>query len=229
MDAKSHELFTQVLLEYIGSKRTPILWGTAPDIDLKFFHRWYRHRISKLPQLYKDINRPEDIYTEEIAMCVVSHLYLDIFNGTVFPFGLLHPVFPDNTIINDVLSDLDKPNLLIEDLKNLSGMVTFSEMFYQESRGIMQEFLENLGTLLFPSIFNSEPITQIIVSRLALHSGSGRVYDTAMKHIAKFTRNNRYIYDKFENHKACEQFERSYADLIVRASGNDNKENKIGE
>lgn len=224
MDGKSHELFAQVLLEYVGSTHTTAIWGTAPDIDLKFFHRWYRHRISKLPQLYKEINRPKDIDTEEIALCVVSHLYLDIFNGNVFPFGLWYPIFPEDTIIMDVLSDLGEPEHLINDLINLSGMVSFSEMFYRESKGIMQEFLENLDTR------NTEAITKVILSRLALHSGSGRVYDTAIKHIAKFTRNSGYIYGKFENDKACEQFEISYADLVMRASvGTDNKENKTGE
>lgn len=217
MDEKSHELFAQVLLEHVGSTHTPTIWGTAPDLDLKFFHRWYRHRISKLPQLYKEINRPQDIDTEEIALCVVSHLYLDIFNGYVFPFGLWHPIFPEDTIIIDMLSDLGEPGRLVNYLKNLSGMVTFSEMFYQESKGIMQEFLANLGSR------NNTVITKIIVSRLALHSGSERVYDTAMKQIAKFTHNSGYIYCKFENDKACEQFEISYADLIMRASGNENK------
>lgn len=155
MDGKSHELFAQVLLEHVGSTQTPAIWGTAPDIDLPFFHRWYRHRISKLPQIYKEFNRPKDIDTEGIALC--------------------------------------------------------------ESKGIMQDFLENLGPR------NTVAITKIIVSRLALHSGSDRVYDTAIKHIAKFTRNSGYIFGKFENDKACEQFERSYADLIMRASGNEKK------
>jgi len=217
MDGKSHELFAQVLLEHVGSTHTSNQWGTSPDIDLKFLHRYWRHRISKLPQIYKEFNRPKDIDTEEIALCVVSHLYLDIFNGNVFPFGLWHPIFPEDTIIMDVLSDLGEPGRLINDLKNLSGMVTFSEMFYQESKGIMQEFLANLGPR------NNTVITKIIVSRLALHSGSAQVYDTAMKHIVKFTHNSGYSYGKFENNKACEQFEISYADLIMRASGNENK------
>jgi hypothetical protein len=217
MDSKSHELFAQVLLDHVGNTNTPSSWGIAPDIDLNFLHRWYRHRISVLPKIYQENligGKPDPVEDKDaITLCIVSHLYLDIFNGLVFPFGAWHPIVPNNTIIQDVLSDLEQPNMLIEDLKNLSGYFTFNEMFYQESKGIMQEFALNLKTQDIPTF------TKILVSRLALYSGSENVYGTAMKQIAKFTPDENFTSGCVEANEACEQFERSYADLITRATG----------
>ena len=152
MDTKSHLLFAKCLLDHIEDKITSPEWGTAPDIDMKFLHRWYRHRISKLPQIYNEFN--SDFITstklfgfednkDSITLCILSHLYLDIFNGWIFPFGFGHPILPEDTIINDVLNDIDEPKRLVEDLKNLSGFQTFSDMFYIESEGIFKEFIKN--------------------------------------------------------------------------------------
>lgn len=106
MDQRTHELFAQVLLEAAEETNTsPKIWGNGPDIDIKFLHRWYRHRISVLPEIFKenlenlkDCN-PEIVDKDAIALCIVSHLYMDIFNGIVFPFGIWHPIYPEETIV----------------------------------------------------------------------------------------------------------------------------------
>jgi hypothetical protein len=215
MDPKSHELFAQVLLEVTDETNTsPKIWGNAPDIDMKFFHRWYRHRISALPDIYKENLKgceQEIIDKDAIVLCIVSHDYLDIFNGLVFPFGLWHPIYPEETVINDVLNDLDDPKLLVADLEKLSGYVSFTDMFYAESKGIMQEFVRNIKVTYIPSI------TEIIVRRLAMHSENnyGRIYKKAMNDIGKFTEND--IYSNIRGVEAveiCEQFEINYAYLI---------------
>jgi len=119
MDSKSHTLFAKCLLEHVEDNITSLEWGTAPDIDMKFLHRWYRHRISVLPKIYNEFSTPIlfNPNKDSITLCILSHLYLDIFNGWVFPFGLWHPIYPEDTIINDVLDDIDEPNKLVEDLK----------------------------------------------------------------------------------------------------------------
>lgn len=220
MDKKSHELFAQVLLDAAEETDTsPKIWGNAPDIDIKFLHRWYRHRIRVLPDIYKENLKgckPEIVDKDAIVLCVTSHLYLDIFNGLIFPFGMYHPIYPGNTILNDVLDDINDPKLLIEDLKKLSGGVTFSDMFYAESKGIMQEFARNIEMKYIPSI------TEIIVRRIAMHAENNcrNIYNKAMHDIAKFTEND--IYDNMHEVArpiyVCKQFETSYAYLINKVT-----------
>lgn len=108
MDGKSHEIFAGILLDAAGAgnRRIPSAWGVAPDIDIPFLHRWYRHRIGVLPKIYSEFlqanplpNPDADGTKDEVALCVVSHLYLDIFNGWVFPFGFFYPLYPEKTIV----------------------------------------------------------------------------------------------------------------------------------
>jgi hypothetical protein len=219
MDPKTHELFAQVLLD--ATEKTdvsPKIWGNAPDIDITFLHRWYRHRISVLPYIYKEnlkVCEQEDVDKDAIVLCVISHLYMDIFNGWLFPFGVWHPIYPENTIINDVLNNIDDPRLLVEDLKKLSGGVVFSDMFYAESKGIMQEFVSNIEVKCAPSI------TKIIVRRLTMHAENNynKICSKAMSDIIKFTKND--IYDDMievaQPIYACKQFEINYANLIDKA------------
>jgi hypothetical protein len=216
MDQKSHELFAQVLLEAVErTDVSPKLWGNAPDIDINFLHRWYRHRISVLPAIYKENLKgcePEDVDKDAIALCITSHLYLDIFNGLLFPFGFWHPIYPEDAIINDVLDDIDSPKLLVEFLEKLSGYVTFSNMFYAESKGIMQEFSRNIEVTYIPSII------AIIVRRLAMISENNyiNIYSKAMNDIAKFTEDDIYnnMSEIAQPIYVCKQFEINYAYLI---------------
>ena len=215
MDSKSHELFAKVLLEYTGRKTSP-KWGMSPDMDLKFLHRWYRHRISKLPEIYREfeysvINSCE-YDKDDITLCIISHLYLDIFNSWIFPFGIWHPVYPENTVINEVLDDLHEPNELIKDLETLTGFNIFSDMFYKESEGIFKEFINDLN------IKYIESIIEIMVARLAFHSESifgGFIYVKAMKDISKFTNNKMYNKESSDfMFDICKKFEKNYAFLI---------------
>jgi hypothetical protein len=216
MDKKSHELFAQVLLEAVEKNdASPRKWGNAPDIDVNFLHRWYRHRISVLPDIYKENSKgckPEIVDKDAITLCIVSHIYLDIFNGPVFPFGFWHPIYPEDTIINDILVDIDEPKHLIEFLKNLSGGVTFNDMFYAESKGMMQEFVCNMEITYAPSA------VEIIVRRLAMHAENNyrNIYRKAMNDIAKFTEDDIYenMSEIAQPINACKQFEINYASLI---------------
>lgn len=216
MDKKSHEIFAKVLLEAAEKTNvSPKIWGNAPDIDIKFLHRWYRHRISVLPDIYKENLKDckeEIVDKDAIVSCVVSHLYLDIFNGWLFPFGILHPIYPEDSIINDLLDDIDSPKLLIEYLEKLSGFVTFNDMFYAESKGIMQEFVRNIEVRYIPSM------VEIIVRRIAMHSEKNynKIYKKAMNDIARFTEDDIYnnMKEIAEQIYICEQFEINYTYLI---------------
>lgn len=220
MDSKTHEIFAQVLLNATDENSvSPQIWGNAPDVDMNFLHRWHRHRISVLPDIYKENLKgcdPETIDKDAIVLCVTSHLYLDIFNGLVFPFGARYPIYPEETILNDLLDDIDEPKLLIEDLKKLSGEVVFNDMFYAESKGIMQEFVRNTETTYAPSM------TELIVRRIAMHAKEDYrgIYNKAMHDIAKFTEDDIYdnMYEVARPIYACKQFEMSYADLINKAT-----------
>lgn len=113
-----------------------------PDVDIKFLHRWYGHKISVLPDVYKENLKdckPETVDKDAITLCIISHDYLDIFNVPIFPFEFWHSIYHEATIINDVVDDVDSPKLLIEDLEKFSGSVTFSNMFHIESKGISHD------------------------------------------------------------------------------------------
>ncbi len=216
MDSRSHELFAKVLLEYT-ERNISTKWATSPDMDLKFLHRWYRHRISTLPKIYNEFitrNRLLGIKEnkDEIVLCIVSHLYLDIFNSWVFPFGIWHPIYPEDTVINKVLDDIDEPKELVKDLETLTGFTPFSKMFYDESEGIFKEFINDLNTK------NIEELVESIVRQLAFQSESifgGYIYVNAMKDISKFTCNETYNKTPKNNvFDICEKFETNYAFLI---------------
>ena len=225
MDEKSHELFAGILLEAIGNSTTSPKWGIAPDIDMGFFHRWYRHRISVLPKIYLEFPSPERLpgyemkpYTDAdldaITLCIVSHLYLDIFNGWVFPFGIYHPIYPKKTIISGVLEDMNNPKLLVKQLRRLAGEETYLNSFYSDSEKIVKKMVtENAKT--------KDLISQM-VWRLAYYAdmkSRASLYDEAMHQIADFTGNA--IYKRQlppdRTHDACSLFENEYATIINKA------------
>lgn len=225
MDEKSHELFAGILLEAVGNSTTSPKWGLAPDIDMPFFHRWYRHRISVLPKIYMEFPSPERLlgfqmktYTDAdlaaITLCIISHLYLDIFNGWVFPFGILHPIYPKKMIINGVLEDINKPKLLVKQLRRLAGEETYPDSFYNDSKNVMKKMVMADKT--------ANSLIAQIVWRLAYYADmkSGvSLYNEAMKQIADFTGNDIYIqqYPPITTHDACSRFETEYATIINKA------------
>lgn len=222
MDERSHKLFASILLEKAGKSKTSPEWSIAPDIDMPFLHRWYRHRIRVLPRIYMEFPTAErlsgfrisDADLDAIALCVISHLYLDIFNGWVFPFGIWNPIYPKKTVINGVFEDIDRPRLLVKELRRLAGEGNYPEQFYSDSRKIM----ENLAS----SDTSAEEFIAQLVRRLASYADirhSYSLYSSAMKQIGDFTGNSRYtethIYP-FLTDSVCNRFELEYADLINR-------------
>jgi len=225
MDEKSHELFAGILLEAVENSTTSPKWGLAPDIDMQFLHRWYRHRVSVLPKIYIEFLLPErppgfemktytDADLDAITLCIISHLYLDIFNGWIFPFGFFHPIYPKKTILNGVLEDINNPKLLVKELRRLAGEGTYPDTFYTDSKSAMKKFIPDNTTA-------DELITQM-VWRLALYADLNRVeflYETAMAQIADFTGNDIYKHE-FKHVKAndaCFRFETEYAMIINKA------------
>jgi len=229
MDTTSHEYFAEILLDCYHKKDdiyTSSRWGTAPDLDMIFLHRWHRHRISVLPKIHKEFSEKyimpiEHCDKDKITLCIVSHLYLDIFNGSVMPFGAIYPILPEDTIINNVLDNINEPKILIKKLISLSGSIKFNVMFYKESRGIMKEFAKNLS-----SKYTIQGIIELIVRRLSSYAESNytSIYEKAMYDIAKFTGDINYNF-LAENNKneqdfdIFEKFEIEYVDLINRTSG----------
>ncbi len=234
MDEKSHKLFAKILLEAAGKSDTSPEWGIAPDIDMSFLHRWYRHRVSVLPKIYVEFPlagrlpgfRISDADLDAIALCVVSHLYLDIFNGWVFPFGIWNPIYPQKTVIDGVIEDTGKPELLVKELRRLAGESRYPEKFYSDSRRIME--------MIFPVISSGvrlstpvEELTAHMVWRLSGYAGGTSdndsekrisLYNKAMNQIADFTGNNKFRIGSwfvFYNQEYT-LFEINYAKLINR-------------
>jgi hypothetical protein len=201
MDGWSHRIFAGILLEAVNKNTKSLNWAVAPDIDLSFLHRWYRHRISVLPEIYDEFSAPKDVFPDydAITLCVVSHLYLDIFNGWVFPFGLWHPIYPKKTLIAGVLEDIDDPKLLVKELKMLVGDVAWSKAFYAGSRDLMVTFASNWQT--------SEDIVAAMVYRLARYA-SGE---------------NRFTSSDSDNQTQVSLFNKAMNDII--ASGSRGREN----
>jgi hypothetical protein len=225
MDGKSHELFAGILLDAAGAgnRRIPPTWGVAPDRDIPFLHRWYRHRISVLPKIYSEFlqanplpNPDADGTKDEVALCVVSHLYLDIFNGWVFPFGFFYPLYPEKTIVASVLDDIDNPKLLVKELTRLAGSTdAYSTQFYDDSKNLMAALVPDNATV--------EDLIAHLVTRLAWYADpntASSIYKEAMKHISDFTGNVKYKEpraDELFTASVCGFFETEYCRLINKA------------
>ena len=225
MDARSHTQFAEALLARAGKSSLYIKWGNAPDIDTGFLHRWYRHRISVIEKTFSEYDiikdgSPANIDRDAIALGIISHLYLDIFNGIVFPFGLWHPIYPEKTVINDVLEEIDDPKLLVEDSLRLTGEIPWLDEFYSGTKELMATFASNWNTC--------EEAIAAMVYRLSLYAAGGQtdkafemqvsLYKKAMKDVAAFTGNSVYT-DKWDKvflntaatNQPCERFEKNYA------------------
>jgi hypothetical protein len=225
MDGRSHELFAGILLDAVGAgnRRIPPAWGVAPDIDIPFLHRWYRHRISVLPKIYSEFlqanplpNPDADGIKDEVALCVVSHLYLDIFNGWVFPFGFFYPLYPEKTIVAGVLDDINNPKLLTKELTILAGSTdAYSTQFYNDSKNLMAALVPDNATV--------EDLIAHLVTRLSWHADpntSSSICKEAMKHISDFTGNVKYKdfrADEQFTANLCSYFETEYCRLINKA------------
>ena len=131
MDAKTHMLFGVWLCEKFGFDIGYAVWSTAPDIDHMFLHRYWRHRSSSLPQLYKEFSRlhPELSNDDKIAIAtqICGHFLLDIYNSWLFCWGFY---FPAAHIPNEVIKEY------LEDLK-LQG----DEEFYNRQRELFDEII----------------------------------------------------------------------------------------
>lgn len=233
MDARSHELFAIVLLKAVGKSDISPQWGNAPDIDMAFLHRWRRHRISVMPKTYIEFKNNRQALERQVSMpgtqlstqdreavslCVVGHLYLDIFNGPLYPFGLWHPIIPNETIIEEVLNDIDRPKIFVKALERFTGEESFLQKFYSSSKELMEGLIVPESSI--------EMLTAQFVQRLAYYAGgedsqmSKALYYTAMKQIAGFTGNNRYGQGSIfpnQTHNVCARFEVDYAKLIEKA------------
>ncbi len=219
MDGKSHEIFSQIILESIGIDNISPSWSTSPDSDINFCHRWYRHRISKIPKLY--LETPYNIYNdkqddfnnkESIVLSIVSHLYLDIFNGIVFPFGFWNPILPEDVLMETIIEDINKPRRLVEDINKLSGKTSYSDKFYNESIVLMKNLVIENMTI--------EELTTQFITRLAYHTNSSNKYkllENSLHQIIRFTENGKYkpFINSFDDMKDDFQtFEHEYAKLI---------------
>ena len=242
MDWRSHRLFGSMLLEITGKDKSNESWSVSPNLDRKFLRRYRRHKFSVIDDIYTDGIRyfqsvpeekiPDESYEEldyskrenvcifdkdAVVLCVASHLYLDMFNGCLAPFGILYPIFPGVVMKDlDLSENEDGPNILVEELRKISITEKLAVRFYGASNQIMQEFAKDM------SGFSLEDIVSIFVYRLATHANMDKremLYRKTMSHIYTFTGNDRYMKANIRSEKdACMKFEHSYAKIVDKFS-----------
>jgi len=131
MDTKSHLIFGEEICRYFDWSEDYAQWAIAPDMDMGFLHRYYRHRFSTLEAIYKEYPKiSHGIPTKDkqiIGTLILSHFYLDIFNGPIFCWGIWLPA-------NHV------PPEMTDDLLRLV-VTTEPERFYSESRNHFRNIL----------------------------------------------------------------------------------------
>ena len=114
MDIGTHLIFSEKLLEICSLEKEYKIWGIAPDVVEKY-HRW-QHSFSKIGGIYNKFGARHEPSQDKkaISLCVVSHLYLDMFNG-VLPAFTFPPYFTMNVPVEEIkelVKDLGRVPLL---------------------------------------------------------------------------------------------------------------------
>jgi len=170
MDGRSHVIFGKVVLEKAGLDTGYYEWATAPDIDLNFLHRFARHRFSVIDKIYKEFRQmhPDIVYKnkEAITLCIVSHLFLDLYNFPIWCWGL--PFFASHI----------PPELkheFVEKDKNI--YFDLPPEFYTQSEEIFKKEIPETS---------SDVLINYFLTALSGHTFLGGRPKKAAKYIAKF-------------------------------------------
>jgi len=137
MDWESHYILGKIVLNRCKKDPSYAEWSVSPDLDLgQFLHRFHRHRISTLPQIFQEysIKHPSALVEDRLAIsiCILSHLYLDIFNGWVFCWGLKPPaIHMPTAVIKEYVRDLNA-NLFDQDPEGAKAFYHESEIIFNE-------------------------------------------------------------------------------------------------
>lgn len=171
MDSESHLIFGEEICKYFGWSEDYVLWATAPDMDMGFLHRYYRHRFVALEELYKEYPKiVSGIPIESkkiIGTLILSHFYLDIFNGPLFCWGIWLPV-------------KHIPPEMTDDLLNLI-VTRQEEKFYADSRKQLRNILFHYDS---PDEFCGALLNTL---RLATGWLPNFKYNKAVKQFERFT------------------------------------------
>ena len=100
MDRMSHDLIATAFLKATGFRTEySFSFSMHPDCDLKFLHRWRRHRFSVFHKIYGDhgynlsvpTTGPVPYIPRPVALVYATHFLSDMFNGPIWCFGLPFP------------------------------------------------------------------------------------------------------------------------------------------
>jgi len=145
MDIKTHLIFSKKLLELCSLEKEYTTWGIAPD-RVEKHHRW-RHSFSNINWIYTTFEKSNVPSTDKnaISLCVVSHLYLDMFNAILPAFK-----FPPYFTINVPKGEIRE---LIKDL----NFLTFSapDEFYEEECHVFEDLKEGEACDYIPAMIIS--------------------------------------------------------------------------
>lgn len=198
MDIKSHLLFAKVLLTKTGKDPSYSIWSIVPDEDLgdgTLLHRYRTHRISSIPSVYN--RHPELISTDKdvVVLAYISHLYLDMFNGIIFPFEMHNPVWQNPKMFGFMISN---------PLKGIPGMLfsSFPSEYYTENEIIFNK--HSFGT-------TTEDITASFISKLCKYAGVALC--DGIEPVVSFTGNTGY---RQIPETDTTIFEEEYTNLIIK-------------
>lgn len=176
MDSLSHILFGTSILSKCNLDTAYAPWSNAPDIDLyTLLHRYTFHRFSNLDKLQTKftILNPSIPHTDKtaISIAILSHFYLDIFNGFIFCWGLRCPsLHVPPHIATEYIDDFNY-NLL----HNKSDEA--SETFYSKSQSLFDTL---------PTMTTDEAFT-FLISNLARYTPFRPTPNRAISHLQSFT------------------------------------------
>jgi len=153
MDGTSHKLFAERLLAVCGLDAKYTVWGVAPDKIELYIHRW-QHRFSKMYWLYNGFSliapvneNPVDDDKRAIALCIVSHYYLDMFNAVLPAFGGFPPFITIN-VPNENVQELVKDLNVLTNETPIAFCNEESELFDELEEGSADDYMKAMITSL---------------------------------------------------------------------------------
>lgn len=200
MDSYSHILFANSLLTVTSKNIQYNIWSVSPDVDLgdgTLLHRYRTHRISSIPYLYEQL---KDYYInldkDAIVTSIISHIYIDVFNGFVFPYEIHRPVFQNPKIFSKFIQ-----NPFVYPFKT-SNYTWMNPSFFNESILLFNQ--QNFGN-------SSEHVVYNLISRLSKWAGVNVC--EGIEQIVSFTGNTAYRTPYYSDTTI---FEEEYSNLVIK-------------
>jgi len=162
MDGTSHKLFAERLLAACGLDAKYTVWGIAPDKIELYVHR-LQHRFSKMSWLYDGFSLIAPVNElrinddkRAIALCIVSHYYLDMFNAVLPAFGVFPPFITKN-IPDENICELVKDLNVLTNETPIAFCNEENELFDTLEEGLAEDYMKAMITSLCQHTYPIRP------------------------------------------------------------------------